>query len=53
VEEAAAAAASMQTQADSLAQLVSVFTISAINGNPALPQARRTIDITPKEPRLS
>src|SRR5450830_1004307 len=52
VEEAAAAAASMQTQADSLAQLVSVFTISAINGNPALPQARRTIDITPKEPRL-
>ncbi|EJL87934.1 methyl-accepting chemotaxis protein [Herbaspirillum sp. CF444] len=50
VEEAAAAAASMQTQADSLAQLVSVFTIS---GTPALPQARRTIDITPREPRLS
>src|SRR5450830_556818 len=50
VEQAAAAAASMQTQAGSLAQLVSVFTLS---GNPALPQARRTIDITPKEPRLS
>ena len=50
VEEAAAAAASMQTQADNLAQLVSVFTIS---GTPALPQARRTIDITPREPRLS
>src|SRR5450830_886869 len=50
VEQAAAAAASMQTQAASLAQLVSVFTLS---GNPALPQARRTIDITPKEPRLS
>jgi methyl-accepting chemotaxis protein len=49
VEEAAAAAASMQTQADSLAQLVSVFTLS---GTPALPAARRTIDITPSEPRL-
>ena len=49
VEEAAAAAASMQTQADSLAQLVSVFTLS---GTPALPAARRTIDITPTEPRL-
>jgi methyl-accepting chemotaxis protein len=49
VEEAAAAAASMQSQANSLAQLVSVFTLS---GTPALPAARRTIDITPSESRL-
>ncbi|NUU02940.1 methyl-accepting chemotaxis protein [Herbaspirillum robiniae] len=42
VEEAAAAAASMQNQADTLARLVSVFTLHAGDA-----PARREIDITP------
>lgn len=50
VEQAAAAAISMQTQAGGLAKLVSVFTLSDAR---ALPQACRTIDITPQEPRLN
>ncbi|WDZ94633.1 methyl-accepting chemotaxis protein [Herbaspirillum sp. WKF16] len=42
VEEAAAAAASMQNQADTLTRLVSVFTL-----HPGEQPARREIDITP------
>ena len=51
VEEAAAAAASMQNQADSLAQLVSVFTLQA--GGAVAAPSRREIDITPRQAHLS
>ncbi|TWC71594.1 methyl-accepting chemotaxis protein [Herbaspirillum sp. SJZ099] len=47
VEQAAAAAASMQNQADTLARLVSVFTL-----HPGEQPARREIDITPTATQL-
>ena len=50
VEQAAAAAQSLQDQAASLQQLVSVFNL---HGTPALAAtAARTVDITPKQARL-
>ena len=47
VEEAAAAAASMQNQAGQLMQMVSVFRLS--EGEPVV---RREIDVTPTGPTL-
>jgi methyl-accepting chemotaxis protein len=52
VEQSAAAAASMQNQADSLARLVSVFNLNAQSVQPGLPVRRPSIDITPGPQRL-